>query len=77
MLFRSRTANVLMVRVQNYECVACAGTGAVNAHTKLDINNPFPDTQMFVQPKNNIYKCNKENKNVLNRNVTMVVTKHC
>ena len=42
-----------MVRVQNYECVVCAGTGAANAYTKRDIENPFPGTQMFVEARNN------------------------
>ena len=44
-----------MVRVQNYECVACSGTGATNAYTKRDVENP------------NEYKYNKRTKNVLNK----------
>ena len=47
-----RTANVLMVRVQNYECVAYAGTGAANAYSKRNIENPFPGFQMFVKARN-------------------------
>ena len=54
-----------MVRVQNYECVACAGSGATNAYTKRDIENPIPGTQMLVQARNNEYK-HKGTKNVLN-----------
>ena len=42
-----------MLRVQNYECVACTGTGPANADTKRDIENPFLGTQMFVQARNN------------------------
>ena len=43
----------LMVRVQNCDCVVCAGTGAANAFTKRDIENPFSGTQMYVQARNN------------------------
>ena len=39
-----RTANILTLRVQNCECVACTGTGAANAYTKRDIENQFPGT---------------------------------
>ena len=46
-----RTTNVLMLRVQNYECAACASTGAVSAYTKRGIEILFPGTQMFVQPR--------------------------
>jgi len=49
---RDQTVNVLMVRVQNYKCVACAGTGAAKAYSKRDIENPFSGTQMFVQASN-------------------------
>ena len=60
-----RTANVLMVRVQNYERVVCAVTGAANAYTKRGIENQFYGTQMFVQARNNKYKYNKRTKTVL------------
>ena len=61
-----RTANVLMVRVQNYECVACAGTGAANAYTKRDC------AQMFVQARNNEHKYNnKRIENVFNTGVVL------
>ena len=51
----NRTANVLMLRVQNYEFAARAATDAANAYTKRDIENPFPGTQMFVRARNNGY----------------------
>ena len=35
----------------NYESVSCAGTGAANAYTKRNIENPFPSTQMFLQAR--------------------------
>ena len=60
-----RTMNVLMVRVQNYECVACAGTGAATTHTERDIENSFPGTQMFAQARNNEFKYNNGTKNVV------------
>ena len=63
---------MLIVLVQNYECVACAGNDAANAYTKRDIENLFPDTQMFVQPRNNEYKYNNGTKNVLNNSVVLV-----
>ena len=48
----ARATTVFMLRVQNYKCVSCAGTGAANAYTKRDIENPFSGTQMFVQARN-------------------------
>ena len=51
-----------MIRVQTFQCVACAGTDAVNAYTRRDIENSFPGTQMFVQGRNNEYKYNKGTK---------------
>ena len=67
-----------MVRVQNYECVACAWTGATNTYTKYNDNeNPFLDTQMFVQERNNEYEYDKGTKNVLNTTLVTARTLRC
>ena len=76
-LCQNRTANVLMIRVQNYECVTCAGTGVANAYTKCDKENPFPGTQVFVQARNNEYKYDKGTKNVLNSKYIRKQLKNC
>ena len=47
-----RNENVLMLRVENCECAACAGTDAVDAYTKRNIEIPFPSTQIFVRTWN-------------------------
>ena len=41
-----------MLRVQNYECMLVC-VGAANAYIKRDIENPFSDTYMFMQARNN------------------------
>ena len=55
-----------MLRVQTVTASARARARAANAYIKLDIENSFPGTKMFVKARNK--------KNVLNRPKSKVIS---